>query len=54
MISVTGTVESVEADAFELNLAEDMPHGGALITVEMDDGDRDADAYKLLPGDGSE
>ena len=50
-ISVTGTVESVEADAFELNLAEDMPHGGALITVEMDDGDRDADAYKLLPGD---
>ena len=21
------------------------------VTVEMDDGDRDADAYKLLPGD---
>lgn len=50
-ISVTGTVESVEADEFELELAEDMSHGGALITVEMDDGDRDADAYKLLPGD---
>ncbi len=47
-ISVTGTVESVSADEFLLEFEE---NGESLITVEMDDGDRDADAYKLLPGD---
>jgi uncharacterized protein YdeI (BOF family) len=44
-ITLGGTVKSVTRDAFELN------YGNGMITVEMDDGDRDADAYKLLPGD---
>lgn len=44
-INVSGTVESVDADSFVLD------YGKNTITVEMDDGDRDADAYKLLPGD---
>ncbi|MFP4076426.1 MAG: DUF5666 domain-containing protein [Halochromatium sp.] len=44
-ISVSGTVESVAADAFVLD------YGEGLMTVEMDDGDRDADAYKLVSGD---
>ncbi|MFC0444646.1 hypothetical protein ACFOD1_05055 [Pseudidiomarina halophila] len=44
-IQISGTVESVSADTFELD------YGDGLVTVEMDDGDRDADAYKLLPGD---
>lgn len=47
-ISLTGTVESVMADQFRLNYHE---NGEGWITVEMDDGDRDADAYKLMPGD---
>jgi hypothetical protein len=44
-ININGTVEAVEADAFELD------YGDGVITVEMDDGDRDADAYQLLRGD---
>lgn len=44
-ISLNGTIQSVTADRFELD------YGPDLITVEMDDGDRDADAYALLPGD---
>lgn len=44
-ISIDGTVDSVSADSFELD------YGPGLITVEMDDGDRDADGYKLSKGD---
>ncbi len=44
-ISINGTVTSVSADEFELD------YGDGLVTVEMDDGDRDADGYKLLEGD---
>ncbi|HDZ07979.1 hypothetical protein [Pseudohongiella sp.] len=44
-ISLSGTIESVQRDSFLLD------YGRASVTVEMDDGDRDADAYKLLPGD---
>lgn len=44
-ISIGGKVKSVSADRFILD------YGDGLITVEMDDGDRDADAYKLLEGD---
>jgi len=44
-ISVSGTVTSVEADSFILDYGKDT------ITVEMDDGDRDADGYKLQFGD---
>ena len=44
-ISINGEVTSVTADAFELD------YGDGQITVEMDDGDRDADGYKLMMGD---
>jgi uncharacterized protein YdeI (BOF family) len=44
-ISIDGEVEGVSADAFTLD------YGDGIITVEMDDGDRDADGYKLVPGD---
>ena len=44
-IGISGTVTEVTADRFTLD------YGDGKITVEMDDGDRDADAYKLLPGD---
>ena len=44
-ISISGTVEAVTRDAFTLD------YGEGVVTVEMDDGDRDADAYKLLKGD---
>ena len=44
-ISISGTVKAVTADTFTLD------YGQGMITVEMDDGDRDADAYMLLPGD---
>lgn len=44
-ITISGSVESVSADAFMLD------YGDGVITVEMDDGDRDADAYKLVKGD---
>ncbi len=44
-INISGTVKGVAADSFQLDF------GAGMITVEMDDGDRDADGYKLLPGD---
>ncbi len=44
-LSVSGTVTSVAPDSFMLD------YGKGLITVEFDDGDMDADAYKLLSGD---
>lgn len=44
-ISISGTVRSVTADTFMLD------YGAGDLIVEMDDGDRDADAYQLLPGD---
>jgi len=44
-ISIDGTVESVSPNTFDLD------YGNGEITVEMDDGDRDADAYKLIAGD---
>ena len=44
-ISIDGTVEMVRADGFTLD------YGEGLITVEMDDGDRDADGYKLQNGE---
>lgn len=44
-INISGTVESVSRNTFMLD------YGEGLVIVEMDDGDRDADAYKLLTGD---
>lgn len=44
-ISIDGTVDAVSMNAFMLD------YGSGVITVEMDDGDRDADGYKLVPGD---
>ena len=44
-ISISGTVDSISRDSFVLD------YGDGIVTVEMDDGDRDADAYKLLKGD---
>ena len=44
-ISISGTVAEVERDEFEVD------YGDGVVSVEMDDGDRDADAYKLLEGD---
>ncbi|MDZ7752972.1 MAG: S1 RNA-binding domain-containing protein [Gammaproteobacteria bacterium] len=44
-ISISGTVKHVETDTFTVN------YGEGIISVEMDDGDRDADAYKLFEGD---
>jgi hypothetical protein len=44
-ISIDGTIELVQPDSFTLD------YGDGNIIVEMDDGDRDADAYKLIEGD---
>jgi uncharacterized protein YdeI (BOF family) len=44
-ISIDGEVRSVSRDEFVLDFGE------GNIVVEMDDGDRDADAYVLLEGD---
>lgn len=44
-INLSGTVETVTRNAFTLD------YGDGIVTVEMDDGDRDADAYKLVSGD---
>jgi uncharacterized protein YdeI (BOF family) len=44
-ISIDGTVADVSRDEFVLD------YGQGEITVEFDDGDRDADAYKLVQGD---
>lgn len=46
-ISLSGKVETVAADSFTMTYGKDKK----TVTVEMDDGDRDADAYKLLKGD---
>jgi uncharacterized protein YdeI (BOF family) len=45
-ITISGTVQDVSRDSFTL----DFKNGGT-IKVEMDDGDRDADGYKLISGD---
>lgn len=47
-ISLSGKVATVTPDSFTLTYGEDMKK---TVTVEMDDGDRDADAYKLMKGD---
>lgn len=44
-ISMSGTIGSVSVDTFTLD------YGDGSIFVEMDDGDRDADGYQLIPGD---
>lgn len=44
-ISISGQVDAVSPDSFLLD------YGDGMITVEMDDGDRDADGYKLVQGD---
>lgn len=44
-IQLSGKVTAVSADSFLLD------YDDGVITVEMDDGDRDADGYKLMPGD---
>jgi len=45
-ISIDGTVEAVSPDSFELD------YGDGMVTVEMDDGDRDADAKVSSVGGG--
>lgn len=49
MITLNGTVDKIYNDAFTLDYDSDL--GENTITVEMDDGDRDADAYVLRHGD---
>ncbi|MEZ4332610.1 MAG: hypothetical protein R3F35_12685 [Myxococcota bacterium] len=44
-ISISGTVKSVQPNNFTLD------YGKGMITVQMDDVDRDANAYKLAAGD---
>lgn len=44
-ISINGEIQAVDTDSFILD------YGEGMITVEMDDKDRDADAYALLKGD---
>jgi len=44
-ITLSGEVQSVNLDTFMLD------YGDGYVVVEMDDGDRDADAYKLMKGD---
>lgn len=44
-ISISGTVEAVTTDAFTLD------YGEGVVTVEMDDWNADADAYKVVEGD---
>ena len=44
-ISISGEVESVSPDTFVLD------YGDGIVTVEMDDWDSDADAYKVVEGD---
>ncbi len=44
-IRISGEVESISKDAFILD------YGDGIVSVEMDDGDRDADGYKLASGD---
>ncbi len=49
MITINGTVDKIYRDSFTLDYDNDAGEG--IITVEMDDGDRDADAYVLRHGD---
>lgn len=44
-LSVSGKVMKVTPDTFELD------HANGIVTVEFDDWDNDADAYKLVEGD---
>ena len=44
-ITISGTVDSIRRDNFTLD------YGDGAVVVEMVDGDRDADAYKRMPGD---
>ena len=44
-LTLSGKIASVSPDSFVLD------YGNGTITVEMDDGDRDADAYQLEAGD---
>lgn len=44
-ISIDGTVDAVSPNMFTLD------YGDGVITVEMDDADRDATAYELMQGD---
>ncbi|MCR9259720.1 MAG: hypothetical protein NXH95_08365 [Pseudomonadaceae bacterium] len=44
-ISISGEVQFLQPDSFTLD------YGDGSVIVEMDDGDRDADAYKLIEGD---
>jgi len=44
-ITISGQAENIMADRFTLD------YGDGSVIVEMDDGDRDADAYKLVKGD---
>jgi uncharacterized protein YdeI (BOF family) len=44
-ITISGKVDKVSPDSFILN------YDSGTVIVEMDDGDRDADAYKLVAGD---
>ncbi len=44
-IQISGSIASVSPDSFTLN------YGDGTITVKMNDADRDAKAYKLLPDD---
>lgn len=44
-ISIDGEVTEVNPGSFVLD------YGEGVVTVEMDDGDRDADGYKLIEGD---
>lgn len=44
-ISISGTVDAIAPDRFTLDFGKDT------VIVEMDDGDRDADAYQLVKGD---
>jgi len=44
-ISISGSVKDVATNSFNLDF------GDGVIMVEMDDGDRDAKGYQLLPGD---
>lgn len=50
-ITVDGKVTEVSPSTFDLNYGETEGGDPKLITVEMDDWDSDADAYKLLEGD---
>jgi len=44
-LSIRGIVDSVKSDNFILD------YGNGVIKVEIDDGDQDADDYKLVAGD---